>query len=112
MSRRYVQTIPIHSVSFNKLTRMMKMTEQQVAEFVKTFNERLITERKQTLEQVNEMLNQRDKQSAATSDGWHDFNKVERYLDSLIRVSSVEGHKVHEEINEAVKKLKEMAYQG
>jgi hypothetical protein len=75
-------------------------------------NERFKDEQKETLEKVGEMLNERDSRSASISDGWHEFNKVERYLDSLIRVASVEGHKVHEEINEAVKKLKEMAYQG
>lgn len=88
------------------------MNEQQVTELVKTINERLTEEKKKTLERVVEMLDERDSRSASTSDGWHEFNKVERYLDSLIRVSSVDGHKVHEEINEAVKKLKEMAYQG
>jgi hypothetical protein len=90
---------------------MMKMNEQQVAELVKTLDERLFKEQKATLEKVEAMLNERDNRSASISDGWHEFNKVERYLDSLIRVSSVNGHKVHDEINDAVKKLKEMAYE-
>jgi hypothetical protein len=98
---------------------MMKMTTQEFKAFEKAMhdlidgvNEKFETKQKQTLENVEAMLNERDSRSASISDGWHEFNKVERYLDSLIRVASVEGHKVHEEINEAVKKLKEMAYQG
>ncbi len=75
-------------------------------------NQRFADEQKETLEKFEEMLNQRDSQSASTSDEWLEFNKAERYLEALIRVSSVEGHKVHEEINAAVKKLKELAYQG
>jgi uncharacterized membrane protein YheB (UPF0754 family) len=98
---------------------MMKMTTQEFKAFEKAMhdlidgvNEKFGTKQKETLEKVKEMLNEKDNQSAATSDEWHEFNKVERYLDSLIRVSSIGGHKVHDEINDAVKKLKEMAYQG
>jgi hypothetical protein len=39
----------------------------------------------------------------------NNFNFQERYLDALIRAAGV-GHKVHDEIDEAIKKLKELAH--
>jgi hypothetical protein len=41
--------------------------------------------------------------------GWENFQKQSQYLDILIKVND-SGHKVHEEIDEAVKKLKEITY--
>jgi hypothetical protein len=91
--------------------RMMKMNVKEVEELVKTLNERFINEQKETLEKVKEMLDERDnpKSGGSYDDGFH---KVSHYLSMLIDVTSRTDHKLHTEIDEAVKKLKEMAYQG
>jgi hypothetical protein len=86
---------------------MMKM-DQEIMELIDYRVNQKVAQMKAELREELAHFNQ---QSASADNGWHDFNKVERYLDSLIRVSSVNGHKVHDEINDAVKKLKEMAYE-
>lgn len=80
-----------------------------VENLVKTVKERFEREQAETMERVKSMLDHHEWKSARTSESWNDFQKQSQYLDMLIKVND-SGHKVHEEIDEAIKKLKEITY--
>jgi hypothetical protein len=85
------------------MMRMMKMS-MTLAEVTVTL-ENLVT-----MERVKSLLDHREWKNARISDSWNDFQKQSQYLDMLIKVNE-SGHKVHDEIDEALKKLKEITYQ-
>lgn len=73
--------------------------------------------KKWTLEQITPAISQLREEFLSqqpaignTDSGWNDFHKQSQYLDMLIRVHSSTDHKVHEEITEAIKRLKEITY--
>jgi RNA polymerase-binding transcription factor DksA len=97
------------------MMRMMTMS-MTVAELTKTVEnltkkvkERFEREQAETMERVKTMLEHHEWKCARISDSWNDFQKQTQYIDMLMKVND-SGHKVHDEIDEAVKKLKELAY--
>lgn len=59
---------------------------------------------------IRQEIGEHFQQQAMVSSGSDSFYKQQSYLSSLIEVASRTDHKLHDEIDEAVKRLKELTY--